>query len=164
MPGRMVRIGEGEDIHVLGQISVGDEHLGAVDHPLVPLLNRAGEAPVTSEPASGSVMAVPRMASPDTKGEDTSLLLLLAEEQEEFGAEGAGNDSIAHARVHGPEFLRDQAVLEKPEPAPSYFSSMNTPTKPSSQALRQMPRSKVSFRSNSRAFSGNSLRQTPWPP
>ena len=45
---------------------------------------------------------------------------------------------------------------KNPYPAPPYSSSIKTPTKPSSQAFRQMSRSKVSSRSNSWALSGNS--------
>jgi hypothetical protein len=44
--------------------TVGDEHLGAVEHPFVALTLRLVRMPATSEPAPGSVMPTAVISSP----------------------------------------------------------------------------------------------------
>ncbi len=119
VPVRIVRIRETKDIHVLCDRSIGNEHLGAVDHPLVLVLYSTGDGAchIRACIGFGDRASHDRLAS--HQGRKVLLLLLLCpEEIEEFRTEGRRDHGIPHARIHGPEFFRDQAVLEKSESGP----------------------------------------------
>jgi hypothetical protein len=114
----VVAVGDGEYHCDLGMTGIGDEVLGAVEHPLVALAHRGGHQPgrVTAGAGFGQCPAAEPLATGEP-GEVALPLFLGAGEVDVTGGERiVGRDRQRDARLACRQFLEDVDVVDVAEP------------------------------------------------
>jgi hypothetical protein len=131
VPAGVVGIGQAEDVQVIGNRAIGDEHLGAVNDPFIAFSNsgRDGACHVGTCIRFGDGGTDNRISAHQGR-QEFFLLLLCAEKLKKLRPEAACDDRIAHTCVDGPEFLGDEAVLQESQPRAAVFLLYKNPNEP----------------------------------
>ena len=128
--GRVVRISQAVEHDIISNIPGGGKHLGAVDHPHVPVkLCRGG----------GNGHITPGIRFRDGRsddgisghqpGQDFGFLRLCTEKTDNLRSECTAENGHADSRVHCPEFLGNEAVFQKTISCPPVFLINEDPHK-----------------------------------